>query len=178
MPWVTSSAISGPIHSFFQWELPSGHKSPQSSHDRLILPRKQRESTHVGVLWRWRWEWREECEPDVSQTQVQIPPPPLLAEGLCVSHFTSLTLHALKWASNTCESGSVIKRDGKCDGLAQGLLIAGAEGTSNLSRFFFSPPLLENTLPVAKTVEASRRRCRLLFWPLPWLCGEWFTGWG
>lgn len=29
-----------------------------------------------------------------------------------------------------------------------------------------------------QSVEASRRRCRLPFWHLPWLCGEWFTGWG
>lgn len=27
MPWLTSSAISGPIHSLLLWELPSGHKS-------------------------------------------------------------------------------------------------------------------------------------------------------
>ena len=49
MPWLTSSAISGPIHSFLQWELPSAHKSPWSSHDCLISPRRQRESTHMGI---------------------------------------------------------------------------------------------------------------------------------
>ena len=49
MPWLTSSAISGPIHSLLQWELPSAHKSPWSSHDCLISPRRRRESTHMGI---------------------------------------------------------------------------------------------------------------------------------
>lgn len=68
MPWLTSSAISGPIHSLLQWELPLGCKSPQSSHDFPILLRKQGEIQALGHSLKMHWERREGCDPEIMQT--------------------------------------------------------------------------------------------------------------
>lgn len=102
MPRLTSSAISGPTHSLLQWELPSAHKSPWSSHDCLISPRRRRESTHTGIPGEGAGCGEESAAVLTSRRRgFKSRLCPLLAERLWVTHLSSLTLRSLEWAKNT-----------------------------------------------------------------------------